>query len=108
MAMERRTLGTVGEVSVLTLGGGGVGQVWGATTREEATATVREAVDAGIDLLDVAPGYGDGGAERVVREAFAGSLPDGVRVATKGGLGDPDPAHSPAPLQVSLAARRQR
>lgn len=106
--MERRTLGTVGEVSVLTLGGGGVGQVWGATTREEATATVREAVDAGIDLLDVAPGYGDGEAERVVGEAFAGSLPDGVRVATKCGLGNPDPADIPALLEKSLDASLER
>lgn len=106
--MERRTLGTVGEVSVLTLGGGGVGQVWGATTREEATATVREAVDAGINLIDVAPGYGDGEAERVVGEAFGGKLPDGVRVATKCGLGEPDPAEVATRLEESLDASLER
>ncbi|QSB13135.1 aldo/keto reductase [Natronosporangium hydrolyticum] len=100
--MERRTLGSVGEVSVLTLGGGGLGQVWGPTTRQEAVATVREAVDAGIDLIDVAPGYGDGEAERVVGEAFAGKLPAGVRVSTKCGLGNPDPFDVPAFLEKSL------
>ena len=55
--METRTFGPLGPVSVLTLGGGGLGQVWGETTRDEAVATVRAAVDAGITLLDVAPGF---------------------------------------------------
>jgi aryl-alcohol dehydrogenase-like predicted oxidoreductase len=70
-------------VSALTLGGGGLGQLWGATTRDEAVATVREAVDRGVSLLDLAPRYGDGEAERVVGEAFGGRLPEGVRVSTK-------------------------
>jgi aryl-alcohol dehydrogenase-like predicted oxidoreductase len=64
--------------------------VWGATTRDEAVATVREAVAAGITLLDMAPSYGrDGEAERVIGEAFAGRLPPGVRVTTKHVLGSP-------------------
>src|SRR6185436_19097463 len=88
--LDARDLGPLGPVSVLTLGGGGLGQVWGATTRDEAEATVRAAVDAGITLLDVAPGYGRGEAERVVGAAFGGRLPDGVRVGTKVMLGDPD------------------
>lgn len=100
--MEQRTLGGIGEVSELTLGGGGLGQVWGATTRDEATATLREAVDAGIDLIDVAPGYGDGEAERVVGEAFAGRLPAGVRISTKCGLGNPAPGDVAAILEKSL------
>jgi aryl-alcohol dehydrogenase-like predicted oxidoreductase len=81
--MDVRTLGRLWPVSALTLGGGGLGQLWGSTTREEAIATVREAVDAGITLLDLAPRYGDGEAERVVGEAFGGTLPAGVRVTTK-------------------------
>lgn len=89
--MDARTLGRLGPVSVLTLGGGGLGRVWGETSREEAVATVRAAVDAGITLLDVAPGYGRGEAERVVGEAFGGRLPDGVRIGTKCMLGDPGP-----------------
>jgi aryl-alcohol dehydrogenase-like predicted oxidoreductase len=87
--MEQRTLGPVGPVSVLTLGGGGLGQVWGATTREECVATVREAAESGITLFDMAPLYGNGLAEEVLGEAFAGRLPAGVRVSTKCLLGNP-------------------
>ena len=39
--METRKFGNLGEISALTLGGGGIGQVWGPTSREEAVATVR-------------------------------------------------------------------
>jgi aryl-alcohol dehydrogenase-like predicted oxidoreductase len=87
--METRYLGTLWPVSSLTLGGGGIGNVWGATTPEEAVATVKAAVDGGITLLDLAPGYGRGEAERVVGEAFAGRLPPGVRTTTKYQLGSP-------------------
>lgn len=82
-------LGRLGEVSALTLGGGGLGQLWGTTDREEAVATVREAVDAGVTLLDLAPRYGDGEAERVIGEAFGGRLPEGVRVTTKHRVSNP-------------------
>jgi len=58
----------------LTIGGGGIGQVWGATDRDESVATVREAVESGITLIDVAPSYGSGEAELVVGQAFAAEL----------------------------------
>jgi aryl-alcohol dehydrogenase-like predicted oxidoreductase len=67
--MERHAFGKLGKVSCLTLGGGGIGQVWGPTSREEAVATGLEDVDRGIDFLAVAPGYGRGEAELVVGEA---------------------------------------
>jgi aryl-alcohol dehydrogenase-like predicted oxidoreductase len=89
--MESRAFGRLGTVSALTLGGGGLGQVWGETTRDEAVATVRAAVDAGITLLDLAPMYGRGEAERVVGDAFGGRVPEGVRVGTKVMVGDPGP-----------------
>ena len=87
--MKQRPFGKLGEISCLTLGGGGIGQVWGPTNRDEAIATVREAVNAGITFLDVAPSYGNGEAELVVGEAFNGRLPDSVRVSTKCMLGNP-------------------
>jgi aryl-alcohol dehydrogenase-like predicted oxidoreductase len=87
--MDKRLFGKLGVISCLTLGGGGTGQVWGPTNREEAIATVREAVDAGITFLDVAPAYGNGEAELIVGEAFNGRLPDGVRLSTKCMLGNP-------------------
>jgi aryl-alcohol dehydrogenase-like predicted oxidoreductase len=64
--MEQRKLGPIGPVSRLTLGGGGIGQLWGETSREESVATLRAAVDAGIDLIDLAPRYGEGEAEEVL------------------------------------------
>jgi aryl-alcohol dehydrogenase-like predicted oxidoreductase len=81
--MQNRSFGQLGIVSALSLGGGGIGGTWGPRTREEAVATVREAITAGITLIDVAPSYGKGEAELVVGEAFNGRLPAGVRVATK-------------------------
>ena len=87
--MQTRMLGQLWPVSALTLGGGGVGQLWGPTTREECIATVRTAVDCGITLLDMAPAYGNGEAESVIGAAFDGRLPAGIRVTTKHRLGTP-------------------
>ncbi|MBI1179918.1 MAG: aldo/keto reductase [Alphaproteobacteria bacterium] len=100
--METRRLGGLWPVSSLTLGGGGIGQVWGETTRAEAVATVKAGVDAGITLLDLAPGYGRGEAEMVVGEAFGGRLPDGVRVTTKYQLGAPPAADVYAKMEAAL------
>jgi aryl-alcohol dehydrogenase-like predicted oxidoreductase len=79
---RKRTFGTLGEVSALTLGGGGIGQVWGTTSREETVATAREATELGITFFDLAPSYGSGEAEMVIGETFGRRLPDGVRVST--------------------------
>jgi aryl-alcohol dehydrogenase-like predicted oxidoreductase len=87
--METRMLGRLWPVSALTLGGGGVGQLWGPTTREECVATVRTTVERGITLLDMAPAYGNGEAESVIGAAFEGRLPAGVHVTTKHRLGTP-------------------
>ena len=106
--MQTRWLGKLWPVSSLTLGGGGIGQVWGATSRHEAVATVREAVDRGINLLDVAPTYGDGEAERVVGEAFQGRLPDGVRIVTKHLLGNPPAEEVATRFEKSLADSLRR
>jgi len=86
--MRQHAFGPLPPVSTLTLGGGGLGMLWGQTTFEECVATVKAAVDAGITLLDLAPRYGDGKAERVVGEAFGGRLPDGVRITSKCNLGN--------------------
>ena len=68
--MEKRSFKPFGSVSALTLGGGGIGNVWGETSREECVASVNLALESGIDHLDVAPMYGKGEAERVVGEAI--------------------------------------
>src|SRR5246127_1170137 len=95
--MQQKSFGKLPPVSLLTLGGGGLGMVWGETTFEECVATVHAAVNAGINWIDLAPRYGDGKAELVVGEAFAGRLPAGVRVTSKCNIGNP-PAGDIEPL----------
>jgi len=106
--MRTNTLGPLGPVSRLTLGGGGIGQIWGETSREEAQGTLTAAIDGGIDLLDAAPGYRN--CETFIGETFAGRLPAGVRVTTKCALGTVaagEAAHRlTASLEASLAAMR--
>ena len=99
--MQTRNLGRTGKISALALGGGGVGNVWGRTTREEAVATVREAVSGGITFLDLAPSYGDGEAE-LVGQAFGGILPTGLKVSTKYRLGNPPKGNASRLLERSL------
>jgi aryl-alcohol dehydrogenase-like predicted oxidoreductase len=106
--MEKRRFGTIGDVSRLTLGGGGIGQVWGSTSREEGIATLKLAVDGGIDVIDAAPGYKI--CEALIGEAFGGRLPEGVKITTKCGIGS-IPAGEVYPrfrasLEQSLAAMR--
>ena len=87
--METRDFGRLGRISALTLGGGGIAGVWGRTDRAEAVATVHAALDAGITMLDVAPGYGvDAESERAVGEALRRRPADDVLVTTKVPLHD--------------------
>jgi len=106
--MQQHRFGRLSPVSSLTLGGGGLGMVWGETTFEECVATVHAAVAAGINLIDLAPRYGDGKAEQVVGEAFAGRLPGGVRVTSKCNIGNA-PASEIEPLvRQSIEGSLQR
>ncbi len=98
--MKKHRFGALGEVSRLTLGGGGIGQGWGPTSREEAIATIKAGVDAGIDLLDTAPLYRN--CESIVAETFNGQLPPGLRITTKCGLGSPEPQQVERALTQSL------
>ncbi len=106
--MQQRPFGKLGTASALTLGGGGLGQIWGPTTREECVATVREAVESGIDVLDLAPSYGNGEAESVIGEAFDGALPAGVRVTTKCRVGATPAGDVYDLLSTSLAGSLER
>ena len=106
--MKLHKFGSLPPVSTLTLGGGGLGMLWGQTTVEECIATVHAAVDAGITLLDLAPRYGDGKAESVVGEAFAGRLPDGVRITSKCNLGNSPTASIEGTFRQSIEASLQR
>jgi len=100
--MRTHQLGRLWPVSALTLGGGGLGMLWGETTFEECVATVHDAVAAGITLLDLAPRYGDGKAEAVVGAAFGGTLPAGVRVTSKCNVGSTPPGQVAGLLRRSI------
>lgn len=81
--MQQRMLGKTGvQVSAITLGGGGIGMVWGPTTEEECVETVKQAVASGINLLDLAPVYGKGKSEEIVGQAWRDLSPKPL-VATK-------------------------
>jgi aryl-alcohol dehydrogenase-like predicted oxidoreductase len=100
--MQLTKLGPLDGVSRLTLGGGGLGRIWGETSIDEAIATVHAAVDAGITLIDTAPMYRD--CEQVIRAAFNGKPPAGVRVTTKHQLGAPPLGETALRLEEALDA----
>jgi aryl-alcohol dehydrogenase-like predicted oxidoreductase len=100
--MRRQALGPFADISRLTLGGGGLGQIWGETNPQEARATVFAALEAGINLLDTAPMYGR--CEALIADAFGGALPSGVRITTKCQLGEPAAGTSAQVLEASLDA----
>ena len=106
--MRTGPLGPFDDISRLTLGGGGLGAIWGETSQAEAVATVHEAVEAGITLIDTAPLYRD--CEAVIAATFEGAPPAHLRFTTKCYLGGPDPATVPGrirgSLEASLAAMR--
>lgn len=108
--MQLHPFGSLFPVSTLTLGGGGLGMLWGQTTFDECVATVHAAVAAGINLLDLAPRYGDGKAEEVVGEAFGGNLSAGLRITSKCNLGTPasDQVHGVLRQSIEASLRRLR
>jgi len=106
--MQQHSFGRLPPVSRLTLGGGGLGMLWGETSFEECVATVHAAGAAGITLFDLAPRYGDGEAEEVVGAAFAGQLPPGVRVTSKCNLGNAPPGEIETLLRQSIEGSLKR
>lgn len=100
--MRYARLGPFDAVSRLTLGGGGIGALWGETSETEGLLTLRAALDAGVNLIDTAPIYRD--CERLVGAAFEGRPPAGVRFTSKVYLGSPPPGAAAARIEASLAA----
>src|SRR5919204_1623749 len=87
--MERAALaGTSLEVSRVAIGTWAIGGwMWGGTDEAESIATIRAAIEHGINLIDTAPAYGFGRSEEIVGKALAeGKLRARVRIATKVGL----------------------
>jgi len=61
------------------------GWMWGGTDEAESIATIRAAIEHGINVVDTAPAYGFGRAEEIVGKAIAHARAD-VIIATKVGL----------------------
>jgi len=61
------------------------GWMWGGTDEAAATAAIRASLDAGVRLIDTAPAYGLGRAERLVGQALKGRRHEAI-IATKCGL----------------------
>jgi aryl-alcohol dehydrogenase-like predicted oxidoreductase len=63
------------------------GWMWGGTDTRASVATIRAALEQGINLIDTAPVYGFGVSEEIVGEALAvGGLRARTVIATKVGL----------------------
>ena len=92
--MKIRNLGRGGlEVSAIGLGCMGMSQDYGPADEGRCTATVHQALDLGVTLLDTSMSYGAGENEKLVGRAIAGRR-DEVVLATKFGIvrdkpGDP-------------------
>jgi aryl-alcohol dehydrogenase-like predicted oxidoreductase len=89
IAMEHADIpGTSLRVSRIALGTWAIGgAMWGGTDEAESIATIRAAVERGINVIDTAPAYGFGRSEEIVGKAIAeGHLRSRVHIATKVGL----------------------
>ncbi|HEY9359951.1 MAG TPA: aldo/keto reductase, partial [Xanthobacteraceae bacterium] len=89
MEIERAAIpGTSLKVSRVALGTWAIGGwMWGGTDEAESIATIRAAVEHGINVIDTAPAYGFGRSEEIVAKALVeGRLRSRVLIATKVGL----------------------
>lgn len=88
--MEYADLGRTGlKVSRLVLGAWQFGQAsWADIKDDESVAAIHAALDAGINMIDTAVGYGNGYSEEIVGKAVADRR-DGVLLASKIGA-DPE------------------
>ena len=87
--------------------------VWGPPAdRADALRVLRRAVELGVDLIDTADSYGPGVSEELIAEALA-PYPQGLVIATKGGLTRPGPGEwrrdgRPAHLRTACEASLKR
>ncbi len=112
-AITAASAGTVtigGELIVNRLGYGamritGPG-IWGKPTDPAgALATLRRAIELGVNLIDTADSYGPGASEELIAEALY-PYPTGLIIATKGGWERPGPnlwTHNASPKHLTEA-----
>lgn len=89
--MIYRQLGRIGpKVSALGLGCMGMSGMYGHADEEESVATIRAAIDRGINLLDTGDFYGMGHNEMLIRRALDGRRDQVVLSVKFGALRGPD------------------
>jgi pyridoxine 4-dehydrogenase len=80
--------------------------VWGPPADKAASlATLRRAIDLGVNLIDTADSYGPGTSEELIAEALH-PYPSGLVIATKGGWERPGPGqwtHNASPKHLTEA-----
>src|SRR5277367_4177369 len=80
--------------------------IWGPPADESAAlATLRRAVELGVNLIDTADSYGPGTSEELIAEALY-PYPAGLVIATKGGWERPGPGqwtHNASPRHLTEA-----
>jgi aryl-alcohol dehydrogenase-like predicted oxidoreductase len=65
--------------------------IWGPPAdRQEAVSVLRRAIELGVDFIDTADSYGPAVSEEIIAEALH-PYPEGLVIATKGGLVRPGP-----------------
>jgi aryl-alcohol dehydrogenase-like predicted oxidoreductase len=86
-----RTLGKAGPtVSCIGLGALGMSDLYGPADRTESIATIRAALNAGVNLIDTGDFYCSGHNEMLIREALAGINREDYVLSVKfGALRDP-------------------
>lgn len=93
--MRYKAFGNTGlRVSAIGAGTWGMGgNGWDTRDRAELIAALHAMLDAGVNLIDTAPGYGRGMAEEITAEAIRGRR-DGLIIATKCGMNIDQPGYA--------------
>ncbi|MCG7372294.1 aldo/keto reductase [Pseudomonas luteola] len=103
MSVETLTIqGISRPVSRIALGTWAIGGwMWGGSDESKAIATIRSAVERGINLIDTAPVYGFGNSEEIVGKALEG-VRDKAVIATKVALdwNDDGPFRNATPARI--------
>jgi len=113
--MKHVPLGRTGpQVSAIGLGCMGMSGMYGPSDRAESVATIHEALDAGVTLIDTGDFYGMGHNEMLIGEALKGVARDRFQVSVKfGAQREPSGAWigydaRPAAVKTALAYSLQR